>query len=152
MMPSNNLILCHPFLLLPSIFPSIRVFSNESSHQVAKVLDLQLQHQSFQWIFRMDLLKDCLVWSLCSPRDSPESSPAPRFESINALVLSLAYGPTLNSPGLYPSMYFTVSCIITRPMHVACVFLSLLEWKLFKNRGFILFPAVSSAPRMMLDT
>ena len=30
MMPSNHLILCHPFLLLPSIFPSIRVFSNES--------------------------------------------------------------------------------------------------------------------------
>ena len=29
-MPSNHLILCHPFLLLPSIFPTIRVFSNES--------------------------------------------------------------------------------------------------------------------------
>ena len=29
-MPSNNLILCHPLLLLPSIFPSIRIFSNES--------------------------------------------------------------------------------------------------------------------------
>ena len=38
-MPSNHLILCHPFLLLPSIFRSIRVFSNESSHQVAKVLE-----------------------------------------------------------------------------------------------------------------
>ena len=43
MMPSNHLILCHP-LLLPSIFPSIKVFSNESaiSHQMAKVLELQL--------------------------------------------------------------------------------------------------------------
>ena len=50
--PSNHLILCCPLLLLPSIFPSIRVFSNESalSHQVAKVLELQLQHPSFQWI------------------------------------------------------------------------------------------------------
>ena len=40
-MPSNHLILCHSLLLLPSIFPSIRVFSNEvsSSHQVAKVLE-----------------------------------------------------------------------------------------------------------------
>ena len=56
MMPSNHLILCHPLLLLPSIFPSIRVFSNEStsSHQVAKVLEFQLQHRSFQWIFRID--------------------------------------------------------------------------------------------------
>ena len=45
---SNHLILCHP-LLLPSIFPCIRVLSNESSlHRVAKVLELQLQHQFFQ--------------------------------------------------------------------------------------------------------
>ena len=49
-MPSNHLILCHPLLLLPSIFPSLRVFSNESAlyNQVAKVLEFQLQHQSFQ--------------------------------------------------------------------------------------------------------
>ena len=48
-MPSNHLILCGPLLLLPSIFPSIRVFSNESTlHQMAKVLEFQLQHQSFQ--------------------------------------------------------------------------------------------------------
>ena len=49
-MPSNRLILCRPLLLLlTSIFPSIRVFSNVSStHQVAKVLELQLQNQSFQ--------------------------------------------------------------------------------------------------------
>ena len=33
-MPSNNLILCHPLLLLPSIYPSIRVFSNESAHHI----------------------------------------------------------------------------------------------------------------------
>ena len=47
-MPSNHLILCCP-LLLPSIFPCIRVLSNESSlHRVAKVLELQLQHQFFQ--------------------------------------------------------------------------------------------------------
>ena len=49
-MPSNHLILCPPLLLLPSIFPSIRVFSDESAlcYQVAKVLEFQLQHQSFQ--------------------------------------------------------------------------------------------------------
>ena len=33
-MPSNHLILCHPLLLLPSVFPSIRVFSNESSLRI----------------------------------------------------------------------------------------------------------------------
>ena len=57
-MPSNHLILCCSLLLLPSIFPSIRVFSNgvSSSHQVANVLELQLQCQSFQWTFRTDFL------------------------------------------------------------------------------------------------
>ena len=50
-MPSNHLILCHPFLLMPSIFPNIRVYSNEwnsSLHQVDKILEFQLQHQSLQ--------------------------------------------------------------------------------------------------------
>ena len=69
MMPFNHLILCHPFPLLPSIFPTIRVFSNDSSlHQVARVLELQLQHQSFQWIFRINFLLDWLVWSPSCPR------------------------------------------------------------------------------------
>ena len=64
-------------------------------HQVAKLLELQLQHQSFQWIFRTDFLKDGLVGSPCSPRDSQESSPTPQFKSINSLALSLLYGPTV---------------------------------------------------------
>ena len=57
-MPSNHLILCCPLILLPLIFPSIRVFFKwvSSSHQVAKVLEFQLQHQSFQWTLRTDLL------------------------------------------------------------------------------------------------
>ena len=48
-MPSNHLVLCCPLLLLPSIFPGIRVFSSESilCIRVAKGLELQLQHQSF---------------------------------------------------------------------------------------------------------
>ena len=45
-MPSNHLILYHPLPLLPSIFPNISVFSS-SLHQMAKVLEFQLQHQSF---------------------------------------------------------------------------------------------------------
>ena len=68
-----------------------------SSYQVAKVLELQLQHQSFQWIFRVDFLLDRLVWFPCSPRDSQESSPALQFESINSSVLNRLYGPTLTS-------------------------------------------------------
>ena len=68
-----------------------------SSHQVAKVLELQLQHQSFQSTFRTDFLEDWLIWSPCSPRDSQESSPTPQFKSINSSVLNFLYGPTLTS-------------------------------------------------------
>ena len=68
-----------------------------SLYQVAKVLEFQLQHRSFQWIFRTNFLKDWLVWSPCSPRDSQESSPTPQFESISSLVLSFLYSPALIS-------------------------------------------------------
>ena len=57
-MPSNHLILCCPLFLSPSIFPSIRVFSNESVLCIRwpNYWEFQLQHQSFQWIFRTDFL------------------------------------------------------------------------------------------------
>ena len=55
-----------------------------SSHEVAKVLEFQLQHQSFQWTCRTDLW-DGLVGSPCSPSDSQESSPTPQFKSITSL-------------------------------------------------------------------
>ena len=63
-----------------------------SLHHVAKALDLQLQHQSFQWGFRVDFLYDWLVWSHCL-KGSQESSLAPQFKSINSSVLCLLYGP-----------------------------------------------------------
>ena len=96
MMPSNHLIPCRPLLLMPSILFSIKVFSNKSVHciKVSKVLELRLQHQSFQWISRVDFLQDWLVWSPFCARDSQESSPTPQFESINSSVLSLLYSPT----------------------------------------------------------
>ena len=95
-MPSKHLILCCPLLLLPSIFPRIRVFPRvSSSHQVARVLEFQLQHQSFQGILRTDLLEDGLVGSTCSPRGS--QVPTPQFKSITSLVFSFLCGPTLIS-------------------------------------------------------
>ena len=68
-----------------------------SSHQVAKVMEFQLQHQSFQWTLRTDLLYNGLVVYLCRPRDSQEPSPTSQFKSINSLVLSFLYSLTLTS-------------------------------------------------------
>ena len=68
-----------------------------SSHQVAKVLDFQFQHLSFQWTLRTDIFQEGLVGSPCSPRDSQESSPTPQFKSISSSALSFLYSPTLTS-------------------------------------------------------
>ena len=68
-----------------------------SSHEVAKVLEFQLQHWSFQWTPMTDVLEDGLVGSPCSPRDSQESSPIPQFKSIKSSVLSFLHSPTLTS-------------------------------------------------------
>ena len=96
-----------PFSSCPQSFPVSESFPmSRSSHQVAKVLELQLQRQSFQWVFRADFLSDWLVWAPCrsspgaapcSPGDSQESTPAPHFDGINSSVLSLLYSPTLTS-------------------------------------------------------
>ena len=97
---------CHPTILSSVVpfssclqsFLASRFFQwVSSSHQVAKGLEFQLQHQSFQWIFRSDFLYDGLVRSPCSPRDSQESSPTPQSKSISSSVLSFLYSPTLTS-------------------------------------------------------
>ena len=94
--PSHALL--SPLLLPPNPSQHQGLFQwVNSSHEVAKVLDFQLQHQSFQWTPRTYLLWDGLVGSPCSPRDSQESSPTPQFKSINFSALSFLHSPTLTS-------------------------------------------------------
>ena len=98
-MPSRNLILCRPFLLLPQILPSSRLFSNESTLRIrwSKYWSFSFNISPSNEYPRTDLLEDGLVGSPCSPRDSQEPSPTPQFTSINSLVLIFLYGPTLTS-------------------------------------------------------
>ena len=97
-MPFSHLSLCYSLLPLPSIFPSISLFQPVGSlHQVAKVLELQLQHQSFQWIFWVDVHYNWLVWPPCSPRDSQESSPTTQLKSTVQKHSCFLYGPKLIS-------------------------------------------------------
>ena len=84
-----------------------------SSNRVAKLSKLQLQHQSFQWIFRVDWL----VWSPDCSRDSQESSPTPQFKSINSLALSLLYIWTLTSTHDYwKTIAFTIQSSVGQVM------------------------------------
>ena len=97
-MPSSHLILCRPLLLLPPIPSSISLFQwINSSHEVAKVLEFQLQHLFLQRYPRADIPQNGLVGSPCSPRDSQKSPLTPQFKSINSSALSFLYSPTLTS-------------------------------------------------------
>ena len=96
-MPSNYLILCRPLFLLPSIFPSIKVFSNEL------VLHIRWpNYSSFSFSISpsseysgLISFRIGLVGFPYSPRDPQESSPIPQCNSINSSVLSFLYSPTL---------------------------------------------------------
>ena len=74
-MPSNHLILCHPLLLTPSIFPSIRVFQISQLFTSGSQSRVSASTSVLPMNTRTDLLQDGLVGSPCSPRDSQESSP-----------------------------------------------------------------------------
>ena len=87
-MPSNHLILCRPLLLLPSIFPSIKVFSNESALHIRwpKYWSFSFSISPYNGYsglisFRMDWFDLCAV-----QRTLKKSSPAPQFKSINSLA------------------------------------------------------------------
>ena len=72
-----------PFSSRPQSFPASGPFPmSQLFVSGGTVLEFQLQHQSFQWTPRTDLLYDGLIGAACSPRDSQESSPAPQFKSI----------------------------------------------------------------------
>ena len=91
--PSHSLVSPSPpaFNLSQHLFQWV-----SSSHQVAKVLEFQLQHQSFQRIFRTDFLWDWLV-DLLAVQGILKSSPTPQFKSIDSLALHFFYSPTLTS-------------------------------------------------------
>ena len=97
-MPSNRGVLCCPLLLLPSIFPSIKVYSNELALCIrwpkywSFSFSISPSNEYSGLIsFRMDWL------DLLAVQGTLKSSPTPQFKSINSLVLSLLYGPILPS-------------------------------------------------------
>ena len=98
MMSSNHLILCRPLLLLPSIFPSLRAFSNELTLHIrwpnywscSFCISASNEYSGFIF-FRIDW------FDLLAFQGTFKSSPAPQSESINASVLSFLNGPTLTS-------------------------------------------------------
>ena len=96
--PSNHLILCHPLLLQPSIFPSIRVFSNESLLHIRwpKYWSFSFKNSpSNEYSERISFRID--GFDLLEVQGTVKSSPTPQFKIINFLVLSFLYGQTFTS-------------------------------------------------------
>ena len=89
-----------------------------SSHEVAKVLEFQLQHHSLQRNPRADLLQNGLAGSPCSPRDSQESSPTPQFKSIHSSALSFLYSPNSH---IHPYMTTGKTIALTRRIFVGSI-------------------------------
>ena len=95
-MPSNHLILCCPLLLLPSIFPSIRVFIRWPKYWSFSFSISPSNKYSGLISFRMDWLDLLAVQGTLKNRLHQES-PTPQLNSIDSSVLSFLYGPTLTS-------------------------------------------------------
>ena len=95
--PSSHLILWCPLFLLPSIFPSIRDFSNELAVCIKwpKYWSFSFSISPSNEYWGLISLWEWLVWSHCSPSDSLESSSATHFKSINSSALSFLYSPAL---------------------------------------------------------
>ena len=89
-MPSKHLTLCHPLLLLPSIFHSIRVFSNESVLHIKwpKYWSFSFSISPSNEYSGLISFRIGLVGFPCSPRDSQESFPTPQFKSINSSAIA----------------------------------------------------------------
>ena len=98
-MPSNHLILCCPLLLPPSIFPSIRVFSNESALCIRWPKYWSFSFNISPFSEHPGLISSRMDWLylLAVQETLQESSPTPQFKNINPLVLSFLYCPTLTS-------------------------------------------------------
>ena len=119
--PSHPLLSPSPPARNPSQHQSLFQWVN-SSHEVAKVLQFQLQHHSFQRNPRADLLQNGLVGYSCSPRDSQESSPTPQFKSINSSALSLLHSPTFTSIHDHWKNHRPCAwCHILRTLDILCV-------------------------------
>ena len=128
-MPSNYLILCRSLLLLPSIFLSIRVFSNELVLHIrwpnycSFSFSISLSNEDSGLIsFRTD-------WSPCCPSYSQESSPTPQFESINSALMrqprTSRQFPETPTRGQYRPVWedsiYQIGCVLGSGAQTVCV-------------------------------
>ena len=160
------LILCRSHLFLPLVFPSIRVFSNRLVPNIrwpkywsfSFSISPSSEHSGLI-SFRIDL-----IWSLCCPRDSQESSPASQFKSINSSsrgsLVPLCFLPLgfdgggvqlLSHVRLFAALW-TVECYISLSFTISQSLLKLISIELMMPSNCLILyqspspPALKSSP------
>ena len=126
-MPSNHLILSHPLVLPSSIIPSNKSLFKwvSSSHLVTKVLESQLQHQSFKWIFRTDFFRiDCLD-----------------LLAIQGILKSLLQHHSPKASNLWRSAFFMIQ--LSYPYMTTGKTIALTRWTFVGYLMFLLFNKLS---------
>ena len=152
-MLSNHLILFHPLLLWPSIFPSIKVFSNEST--------LCLRWPKY-WSFSFSispsneysgLISFRIDWFvLLAVQGTQESTPAPQFESIRSVASSPLYGPTLTSIHDYWKNHsLTIWTFVGKVMSLLFNMLSRLVIAFLPRRKHLLVSWLQSPSAVILE-
>ena len=150
---SNHLILCRTFLLLCSIFPTIRVFSNESA--------LHIKWPKY-WSFSFSISPSMNIqhWFplgqiglISFQTKGQESSPAPQFKSINISVFSLLYGPTLTSIHDYWKNHsFDIWTFVSQMMSLLFNTLSRFVIAFFSRTKRLLISWMQSLSTMILES
>ena len=112
-MPSNHLILCFPLLLLPSTFPSIRVFSNESALHIRCPLEGRKLLQYLRGFFV------CFLSPLPTPKQIFAAPGAIVYTPPNDAVCSEEY-PCLSAPSVLEVNALTALCLESESETVSC--------------------------------
>ena len=147
MMPSNHLILCHPLLLLPSIFPSIRVFSSESA--------LCIRWPKY-WNFSSSIHPSTehseLIGLISYARDLQQSSPAPQIESSSSWCLAF-FMVQLSHPYMTTgkTIALTIQTFVGKVMSLLCNMQSRFVRAFLPRNKHLLISWLQSPPVLILE-
>ena len=152
-MPSNHLVHYHPLLLLPSVFPSIRVFSSELALLIrwpkywSFSFSISPSNEYSRWIlFRIDR------FDILAVQGTIRSLPIPQFKNINSSVLSLRYGPSLTSIHDYwKTIALTIQTFVGKVMSLLFNMLSRLVITLLSRSRRLLILWLQSSSEVILE-
>ena len=150
--PSNHIILCCPLLFLPSIFPSIRVFSNESVLRIKWPKCWSFSFNISPSNKYLGLISFRIHWFISLLSKGLSSLPTPQFRSTNSSALSFLYGPTLTSihNQFGKTIALTIQTFISKTMFLLFNILSRLVIAFFPRSKHLLISWLQSPSAVII--